>query len=130
MSDTAAAAPTILVCRHHPLLVALHWLLAALIVAMLAVGFFKLAAMPNTDPEKIGILLIHMSLGMSILALMAIRFVVRLATATPAEATTGHPLLDRIAPVTHYGFYVLVFLMAGTGLATSILAGLNRSVFQ
>jgi hypothetical protein len=30
----------------------------------------------------------------------------------------------------HYGFYVLVALMAGTGLATAILAGLNRIVFQ
>jgi cytochrome b561 len=39
-------------------------------------------------------------------------------------------MLLSIAPVTHYGFSVLVLLMAGTGLATAILAGLNRSVFQ
>jgi hypothetical protein len=39
--------------RYHPLLVALHWLLAALILAALAVGFFGLAAMPNADPQKI-----------------------------------------------------------------------------
>jgi cytochrome b561 len=115
---------TILVSRHHPLLVTLHWRLAVLIVAMLAVGFFKLATMPNTDPEKIVILLIHISLGTSI------RFIVRLTTARPAAATTGHPLLDRIAPVSHYGFYVLVFLRATTGLTTAIVAGLNRSVFQ
>jgi cytochrome b561 len=121
---------TILVSRYHPLLVTLHWLTAVLIVAMLCVGFFVLAVMPNTDPEKIRILLVHMSVGMSILALMAIRFILRMATARPATATTGHPRLDRIAPVSHYGFYVLVLLMAGTGLATAILAGLNRSVFQ
>ena len=121
---------TMLVSRYHPLQVALHWLLAVLIVAMLGVGFFKLAAMPGTDPQKIAILLIHMSLGMLILALMAVRFILRIAMRRPADATTGHPQLDRIAPVTHYGFYVLVLLMAGTGLATAILAGLNRSVFQ
>jgi cytochrome b561 len=46
------------------------------------------------------------------------------------DATTGNLLPDRIAPVTHYGFCVLVFLMVETGLATAILAGLNRSVFQ
>jgi len=118
------------VSRYHPLLVVLHWLLAVLILAMLGVGFFKLATMPNTDPEKIRILLIHMSLGMLILALMAVRFILRMCTARPADATTSHPHLDRIAPVIHYGFYVLVVLMAGTGLATAILAGLNRSVFQ
>ena len=42
--------------RYHPLLVTLHWLLAILILAALIVGFFLLAAMPDTDPQKIGIL--------------------------------------------------------------------------
>jgi hypothetical protein len=31
--------------------------------------FFLLAPMPNIDPRKIGILLVHVSLGMLILAL-------------------------------------------------------------
>jgi cytochrome b561 len=117
------------VTRYHPLLVALHWLLAVLIIAALLVGFFALATMPNTDPRKINILLVHMAGGMLILALMIIRFVVRMLTVRPATATTGSPLLDRIAPVIHYGFYVLVLLMVVTGYATAILAGLNRSVF-
>ena len=68
--------------------------------------------------------------GMLILALMAIRFIVRMITSRPAEATAGHPLLDRLAPIAHYGHYVLIVLMAGTGFATTILAGLNRIVFQ
>jgi cytochrome b561 len=121
---------TSLVSRFHPLLVILHWLVAVLIVAMLGIGFFKLEAMPNTDPDKIDILRIHMAVGMSILALMMVRFIVRTCTRKPAGATTGYPALDRIAPVIHYAFYVLVLLMAGSGLATAILAGLNRSVFQ
>jgi cytochrome b561 len=50
-------------------------------------------------------------------------------TSRPAHATTGYPLLDRIAPLSHYGFYVLVLLMAGTGYATAILAGLPAIVF-
>ena len=41
----------------------------------------------------------------------------------------GYPLLDRIAPISHYGFYVLVILMAGPGYATVILAGLPAIVF-
>ena len=119
-----------LVSRYHPLLVTLHWLLAVLVVAMLCAGFLLLAPMPSTDPQKIGSLLIHMSVGMSIPALMAVRFIVRMWTRRPADATTGNRPLDRIAPVTHYGFYILVLLMAGTGFATAIRAGLNRSVFQ
>ncbi len=52
-----------------------------------------------------------------------------MVTSRPAAATTGYPLLDRIAPITHHGFYVLVLLMAGTGYATAILAGLPAIVF-
>jgi cytochrome b561 len=39
-------------------------------------------------------------------------------------------VLGRIASAVHCGFYLLVLGMAGSGLSTSILAGLNRSVFQ
>lgn len=121
---------TALVSRYHPLLVTLHWLLAVLIIAMLCIGFLVLAPMPSTDPQKIGILLVHMSIGMAILAPMVARFIVRIRTSRPADATTGHPRLDRLAPIIHYGFYGLVLLMVGSGYATAILAGLNKSVFQ
>ena len=117
------------VSRYHPLLVTLHWLLAVLIIAALAIGFFVLAAMPNADPQKIAVLRVHMAGGMLILALMVIRFTVRMWTSRPAAATTGYPLLDRIAPITHYGFYVLVLLMVGSGYTTGILAGLPAIVF-
>jgi len=118
------------VSRYHPLLVTLHWLLAVLIVGALILGFFVLAAMPNSDPQKLGLLLAHMAGGMLILGLMVIRLIVRILTSKPASATTGSPLLDRIAPITHYGFYLLVLLMVATGFATAIRAGLNRIVFQ
>ena len=89
----------------------------------------KVAAMPNADPQKIGVLRIHMAGGILILALMVIRFIVRMRTSRPASATTGYSLLDRIAPITHYGFYVLVLLMVGSGYTTGILAGLPAIVF-
>src|SRR5262249_22366543 len=92
--------------RYHPLLVALHWVLAVLIIAELAVGFFGLAATRSSEPEKIGILRLHMMGGVLILALRVFRFIVRMRTSRPPAATTGYPLLDRIAPVSHYGFYV------------------------
>lgn len=117
------------VSRYHPLLVTLHWVLAILIIADLIFGFFGVAATSNSDPQKIGVLRLHMAGGMLILALMVIRFIVRMRTSRPADATTGYPLLDRIAPISHYGFYVLVLLMVGTGYSTGILAGLPAIVF-
>ena len=60
-----------------------------------------LEAIPNVDPQEIGVLRVRMAGGMLILALMVIRFTVRVWTSRPADATTGYPLLDRIAPTTH-----------------------------
>src|SRR5262245_56643696 len=117
------------ISRYHPLLVALHWVLAVLIIAELTVGFFGLAATPSSEPGKIGIPRLHMMGGVLILALMVLRFIVRMRTSRPPAATTGYPLLDRIAPVSHYGFYVLVLMMEGSGFATAIIAGLGEIVF-
>lgn len=119
-----------LVSRYHWLIVLLHWLLAFYITATLVGGFLIMAPMANTDPEKKIVLLYHMSFGMGIAGVMLLRLVLRVFTAKPAEVTTGHATLDRLVSYAHYTFYLLILLMAGTGLTTAILAGLNRSVFQ
>jgi cytochrome b561 len=117
------------VSRYHPFLVTLHWVLAILIVAQLVVGYFVLAATPNADPQKIGLLKAHLIVGVMIFGLMLVRLVVRLASSRPAPATTGSPALDRLAPVTHYGFYLLVLLMVASGFATAIMAGIGPVMF-
>jgi cytochrome b561 len=117
------------VVRYHPLLVALHWVLAFLIIAELILGFAVLAAMPDGDPRKIGLLGLHMAGGVVIVVLTVVRFGVRMATSRPADATTGYRVIDRLAPILHYGFYLMVLLMVGTGFATAILSGINLIVF-
>ncbi len=126
---SGGAGLTMPVSRYHPLLVSLHWVLALLIVAALTVGFFWLGSIHNSDPQKITVLRVHMAGGMLILVLMGIRFFVRMRTSRPPAATTGFALLDRLAPIIHYGFYVLVLLMVATGYTTAILAGLPAIVF-
>ena len=116
--------------RYHPLLVALHWLLALLILAMLAVGYLVLAQTPNGTPGKLDVLQWHMAGGMLVLALMLLRLGVRLATARPAPASAGVPALDRLAGVLHLGFYLLVAAMVVTGYVTGLLAGLPKIVWQ
>ena len=83
--------------------------------------------MPNSDPKKLDILVWHMSGGMFVLVLMILRFIIRIWSARPATATTGSPLLDRLASMAHYGFYVIVFLMIATGWTTGWLIS---GVFQ
>jgi cytochrome b561 len=124
----APALPAESPTRYHPLLVALHWGLGLFIVAALVLGMFVLKEIPNSSPDKLEALRAHMIGGMAILALMIARLAVRLSTAKPERATTGVPALDRLAVLSHYGFYGLVILMAGTGLATAYLADLFRIV--
>lgn len=115
--------------KYHPALVSLHWLMALLIITALLMGVWVVEATPNTDPEKIDLLRNHMMAGVLILILMLIRLVVRSFTEKPPAADAGHVLLNKIGMLTHYAFYVLVILMAGSGIATSIMAGLPDIVF-
>lgn len=85
------------VVRYHPLVVALHWLMALLLISGLGAGFFVLAATPNTAPEKIDALRVHMAIGVLILALMIIRLGARMLTSKPARLSSENPLADRIA---------------------------------
>ena len=53
--------------RYHPLLVALHWLAALLVIVALVFGSFRLTNIPNDDPEKLFALRAHMSIGIAVL---------------------------------------------------------------
>ena len=115
--------------RYHPLLVALHWLVAVLVIIALVFGTLRLTEMSNDDPEKLFALRAHMSIGITVLVLMSIRLIVRVFTATPPHATTGNALADRVGVATHWLLYGLVLAMAGSGLATANAAGLPGIVF-
>ena len=107
--------------RHHPVLVALHWLVAAMILGLLGIGYFVLASMPNTDPRKLDILVWHMSGGMAVMALMIVRVIVRARSARPGPAAAGAPIFDRLAGLAHLGLYLVVFSMIVSGWLTGYL---------
>jgi cytochrome b561 len=117
------------VSRYHPALVVLHWALALLIIAALALGALVMVKIPNTDPMKFEALRSHMSGGMAILVLMLIRLVIRSRSAHPEPASAGHPLLDRLAWLSHRMFYGTVFAMAGSGIIMALQTGLFETVF-
>lgn len=117
------------VTRYHPLLVALHWVLAFGITVSLVRSFIGLAHMSNADPAKLVALRLHMTAGMVISIIMLIRLVVRLKTAKPPVASTEFSAVNPLAAITHGSFYALVFGMAITGLATAFLAGLFTIVY-
>ena len=118
-----------LVSRYHPLLVALHWILAVLIIAALALGALVMVKMPNTDPMKLEALRSHMIGGALILVLMLVRLVVRIRTEHPAPPSTGMRVLDRLAWVSHRMLYTAVLGMAVSGLIMALQTGLPGILF-
>ncbi len=118
------------VTRYHPLLVTLHWLIALMIIGMLIGGFFVVGRIPNTDPQKVDLLMGHMIGGVLILTLILIRLGVRLYSDKPAPAETGSPMLNRLGRLNHYAFYVLAILIPISGIATAKISGLSTTVFN
>ena len=115
--------------RYHPVLVILHWLLALMIILGLIMGSQVLSATPNSDPDKLFYLKMHMSMGLIILVLMVIRLIIRFFTAKPPRADIGSNLLNWLGHATHYVFYLIVIALCLSGLATANMAGVPDNVF-
>lgn len=108
--------------RYHPVLVALHWLLAALILFSLAMGMLSLTRIPNASPDKLFALRGHMVVGVAIGLLTLLRLVTMALTAKPAPLSTA----SRIG---HFSLYAAVLLMAASGMTLALQAGLPAIVF-
>ncbi len=119
----------IAVSRYHPVLVALHWLLAALIIATLALGALVMVRIPNTEPMKLVALRNHMIGGGLIALLMIVRLLVRSRTRHPPAPPTGNLVLDWLAWLSHRSLYALVLAQAASGAALALQAHLPQIVF-
>jgi cytochrome b561 len=103
--------------------VAVHWLAAALIIFLLATGTLVLAGLPNTA-EKVGSLLIHMTLGGLAGMLVIARIVMRKRLPSP-------PVLpgEKLARAGHMALNLVILLMAASGMMLVLQSGLLDVVF-
>jgi cytochrome b561 len=113
--------------RYHPLQVSLHWLVVILIFATFLLGKY-MSGIPNGS-EKIPLLGIHMVLGLITLVVIVLRFIARLRLPRPASVKTGNAFLDWVSKAVHDALYVLVFLMALSGMSLSLQSGLMSTAF-
>jgi cytochrome b561 len=118
------------VSRFHPALVALHWILAFLILADLTVGTTVVRHVPNDLPRKLDVLRMHAIGGTVILTLTLVRLGVRALSSKPARASTGAQWLDHIAWLSHWSLYVAVLGVALSGVAMGMQAHLPEVVFM
>ncbi|MDR0776746.1 MAG: cytochrome b/b6 domain-containing protein [Azonexus sp.] len=116
--------------RYHAALVALHWLLALLMVVELGLGSTFLKHTPNDMPEKLLALRNHMAAGNLILILTLIRLAVRLKTAHPPPAYGTRVAWNQLTAAGHYALYLLPVLAAVSGLALAVQTDLPQVVFK
>lgn len=114
--------------RYEPLQVSLHWLVVILIFATFLLGKY-LSSLAN-DSAKIPFLVIYMTWGFITLVVIVVRFIVRLRLPKPVSVTTGNAFLDWVSKAVHDALYLLVFLMALSGISLSLQSGLLLSVFD
>ncbi len=72
---------------------------------------------------------LHMIVGISVLVLLIIRLIVRFGTKRPEWASTGVGFFDWVGNLTHWGLYVLTFLMVITGIILADRRGLLARTF-
>ncbi|MGO8920715.1 MAG: cytochrome b [Stellaceae bacterium] len=90
----------------------LHWLMAAMVLAMLFIG----VGMAASVSERYGLLVsIHRPLGIAILVLVVIRFANRLIHPPPALPDTLAPLQRLAAKASHLVLYALMLVMPLVG---------------
>ena len=114
--------------RYHRILVAIHWILALLLIFLLLTGALVLTGL-EVEAARLNGLRVHMTIGIIILVLMFIRIFIRRWTQKPEPATTGNSYLDKLSRIVHILLYVCVIAMAASGIVTAGQAGLFEIIF-
>ncbi|MGE3147895.1 MAG: cytochrome b [Pseudorhodoplanes sp.] len=101
----------------------LHWLIALCVLAILPVAWW----MNNTTNQELGgqLYTVHKSLGMTILILMTLRIVYRLAAGAPAAYAGLNRLEKALSSAVHGLLYLLLFLMPLVGWVANSAYGMK-----
>jgi len=91
----------------------LHWVMAAMILAMLFIGVSMVASLASYH----ALLSIHRPLGIAILILVIVRFAVRLIGPLPPFLATLSARERRLATGSEYALYALMFALPLVGWA-------------
>ena len=103
--------------RYGTISVFLHWIIAALIVIQLCLGWYMNEVLKDHSPAKPQVLWFHVSVGLTILLLVLVRIGVRVTYPTP-PLPAGMPVWERaLARACHVLFYMLLLGLPVTGWA-------------
>jgi cytochrome b561 len=107
---------------------AMHWFVAGLAVMVVAFGWATEAAARNT-PARGSLLLLHGSIGLTILAVMIVRILWRWLHPAPVLPPSLTRLEAALAHLTHFGLYLLFIGMPLAGYVNAAAQGHAVSLF-
>lgn len=113
--------------RYGLVTILLHWLIATLIIGMVALGLY-MVNLP-VSLQKLKLYGWHKEFGILILMLAVIRITWRFFNRTPNLPSYLLPWKKLAARCVHYAFYGFMFAMPLSGWAMSSAAGLSVSFF-
>lgn len=106
--------------------IAIHWLMALLIIGLLAIGLYMTRIGIST--QKLELYGLHKEFGILVLLLVIVRLIWRIENITPSLDSLIY--LEKLAARSmHVAFYIFMFLLPLTGWAMSSAAGLPVSFF-
>ena len=127
MSADTSSSPLAADPRYDPFTMALHWLLAALIVGSFGVGLY-MTGLPFS-PLRLKIYSWHKWAGVTILALSALRLLWRLGHSPPALPPGMSALQLASYRISHTLMYLLFFAVPLSGWAYSSAMGMPVAWF-
>jgi len=107
--------------------VALHWLMALLVLVMLALGLY-MAELPK-GPERSELIALHKSIGITLAFLLVVRLAWRASHAPPPYPATMPAWQQRAAHANATALYVFLFVQPVSGFLSSTFSGYKTSYF-
>ena len=108
--------------RYNSAMIAIHWLTALLMFCIIPIGL-TMTAMSREAPAREVLFTIHKSIGITILALVVLRVIVRALSRAPDYPRTLGRLEHVTASAVQYLLYVVMVWMCVSGYVTSLAGG-------
>lgn len=113
--------------RWGPISQLLHWAVVLLIAAIAIIGLTMVDM--NNGPSKIKIYALHKSLGLTLLSLVALRLLWRFYAGAPRPVAGTPHWQERIASLTHWALYALMFALPISGWVFNSSSGYPLQYF-
>jgi cytochrome b561 len=108
--------------RYTRTAIALHWLLAVMVITSFSLGL-TMVEMPGITPTKLKLFNWHKWLGVTIFGLAVLRLLWRLFHPAPPLPATMPNWQRRVASATHWLLYLLIFAIPLSGYFYSLASG-------